>query len=43
MNFAKKYKNEPIAFWENIIFTDESKFEIFDSKKKKKTQKYGEV
>ena len=29
MNFAKKYKNEPIAFWENILFTDESKFEIF--------------
>ena len=33
MNFAKKYKNEPIVFWKNIPFTDESKSEIFGVKK----------
>ena len=35
MNFAKKkrYKNQPIGFWENILFTVESKFEIFGVKK----------
>ena len=33
MNFARKYKTGPIAFWENILFTDESKFEIFGVKK----------
>ena len=33
MNFAKKFKSEPIAFWENILLTDESKFEIFGVKK----------
>ena len=32
MNFAEKYKNEPIVFWE-ILFTDERKFEIFSVKK----------
>ena len=31
--FRKKFKNEPIAFWENILFTDGSKFEIFGVKK----------
>ena len=40
MNFAKKFKIEPIALRENLIFTDESKFEIFDVKN---PQKYGEV
>ena len=29
----KKYKNEPIALWENILVTDGSKFEIFGVKK----------
>ena len=36
MNFAKKYKNEGITFWENIIFTVESKFKIFGVKKSPK-------
>lgn len=33
INFAKKYRNQPFTFWENILFTDESKFEIFGAKK----------
>ena len=33
MNFAKKILNEMIALWENILFTDKSKFEIFGVKK----------
>lgn len=33
MNFAKKYLNEGQTFWRNILFTDESKFEIFGVKK----------
>ena len=36
MNCAKKYKNEPIALWKNILFTDEIKFEIFGVKKPSK-------
>lgn len=26
--FAKQYRNEPITFWERIIFSDEAKFEL---------------
>lgn len=33
LEFAKKYINEPVNFWNNILYTDESKFEIFESKK----------
>ena len=33
MNYAKKYESEPPSFWENILYTDESKFEIFGTKK----------
>ena len=29
LNFAKKYKNEAPSFWETVLFSDESKFEIF--------------
>ncbi|GFT17183.1 transposable element Tcb1 transposase [Trichonephila clavipes] len=29
LEFAMKYKNKPMDFWEKIIFSDESKFEIF--------------
>lgn len=32
LNFAKKYQNEPNSFWNNVVFTDESKFEIFGKK-----------
>ncbi|GFW10091.1 transposable element Tcb1 transposase [Trichonephila clavipes] len=29
LEFAMKYKNEPMDFWERLFFSDESKFEIF--------------
>ncbi|GFU57374.1 transposable element Tc1 transposase [Trichonephila clavipes] len=31
LEFAKEYINKPIDFWKNIIFSDESKFNIFKS------------
>ena len=37
LNFTTKYINQPQTFWNNIIFTDESKFEIFGTKKPPKT------
>lgn len=33
LDFANKYKNKDISFWNNIIFSDESKFEIFGKRK----------
>lgn len=33
MNYVKKYETEPLSFWERILFSDESKFEIFGTKK----------
>ena len=32
INYTKKYENEDINFWENVLFTDESKLEIFGEK-----------
>ncbi|GFW43594.1 transposable element Tcb2 transposase [Trichonephila clavipes] len=29
LEFAMKYKNKPMDFWKRVIFSDESKFEIF--------------
>ncbi|GFX54210.1 transposable element Tcb2 transposase [Trichonephila clavipes] len=29
LEFAMKYKNKPMDFWKKVIFSDESKFEIF--------------
>lgn len=29
--FAKEHLNKPISFWESVLFTDESKFNIFGS------------
>ncbi|GFU10339.1 transposable element Tcb1 transposase [Trichonephila clavipes] len=29
LEFAMKYKNKPMYFWKKVIFSDESKFEIF--------------
>ncbi|GFV74306.1 transposable element Tcb2 transposase [Trichonephila clavipes] len=29
LEFAMKYKNKPMDFWKEVIFSDESKFEIF--------------
>jgi hypothetical protein len=31
MDFAKTYLNKDKAFWRNVIFTDESKFNLFGS------------
>lgn len=31
LEFAKMYLNKPIEFWKNVIFSDESKFNIFYS------------
>ena len=33
--FAKKYVNKPLSFWEKIIWSDESKFELLNKKKKR--------
>ena len=36
IKYALEYKNKSIDFWENVLFTDESKFNIFgyDGKQK---------
>ena len=31
MEFANQYKNAPIEFWRDILFSDESKYNIFVS------------
>ena len=31
LHFAKLYINEPQTFWESVLFTDESKFNVFSS------------
>jgi hypothetical protein len=31
LEFAKKYINTPMEYWKRVIFTDESKFNIFGS------------
>lgn len=31
MQFARDYENEDAAFWNDVIFSDESKFNVFDS------------
>ncbi|GFV86783.1 transposable element Tcb1 transposase [Trichonephila clavipes] len=31
LDFTMKYKNKPMDFWKKVIFSDESKFEIFTS------------
>ena len=36
VELAKKYINKPDTFWNNIIWSDESKFEIFNVKKRKR-------
>ena len=36
VEFAKKYINKPDTFWNNIIWSDKSKFEIFNAKKRKR-------
>lgn len=34
--FAKKYVTKPLSFWERIIWSDESKFELMNKKKRKR-------
>lgn len=34
LEFAKKYLNKPISFWKRVLWTDESKFEIFNQKRR---------
>lgn len=36
LEFAKKYVNEPISFWKNVLWSDESKFEIFGTKQRQR-------
>lgn len=36
LEFAKKYINKPAEFWESVVWSDESKFEIFGSKRRKR-------
>lgn len=36
LDFGKKYENHDKSFWETILFTDESKFEIFASSRRGK-------
>jgi hypothetical protein len=31
LEFARAYVNKPIDFWKTVLFTDESKFNIFGS------------
>jgi hypothetical protein len=31
LEFAKKYMNTPMEYWQRVIFTDECKFNIFGS------------
>lgn len=33
IDYAKKYENENISFWNSVLFSDESKFEVFGQKK----------
>lgn len=34
--FAKKYINKPLSFWKQVIWSDESKFELLNKKKKER-------
>lgn len=34
LDFAKKYINKPLSFWKRVIWSDESKFELLNKKKR---------
>lgn len=34
LEFAKKYVNKPISFWKKVIWSDESKFDLFGHKRR---------
>lgn len=43
LQFARKYANLSLDFWKNILWTDESKFELFGQKKRIRVwRKHGE-
>lgn len=43
LQFARKYANMPLDFWKKILWTDESKFELFGQKKRIRVwRKHGE-
>lgn len=43
LQFARKYANMSLDFWKNILWTDESKFELFGQKKRIRVwRKHGE-
>ena len=37
--FAKKYQKMPLSFWKRVIWSDESKFELINSKRRVKVWK----
>lgn len=44
LDFAKKHVDKPISFWKNVIWSDESKFELVGKKKRRKIyRKVGEA
>lgn len=38
LDFAKKYASRPTDFWKKIVWTDESKFELKNTKKRQRTR-----
>lgn len=36
LNFAKKFVNKPLSFWKRIVWSDESKFELFGHKSRRR-------
>lgn len=34
LQFAKKFVEQPMAFWKNVLWSDESKFELFNRKRR---------
>jgi hypothetical protein len=35
MRFARKHVNKPVAFWRKVLFSDEKKIELFNSKRRR--------
>lgn len=36
LNFAKKYLKKPLSFWKKVAWSDESKFELYGNRKRKR-------
>lgn len=43
MDFALKYENKTIDYWQNVIFADESKFSLYKRDDKKMERVYRQV